>query len=567
MAHTLDDYTIAWICALPLEAAAARAMLDQTHILPERASDPNAYDFGELNGHHIFGLMVGIGGGVPSKNHDIRLGDVVVSTPGGRHGGVIQYNYGKAVQGGQFEPTGMLNQPPQALLTHISQIRAKQMTTGDDVLSFIISEALKRNSGIKERFSRPVQDSDLFFCSSYHHDDKESDCGKCDRNQLVERQPPERKTPYIHYGLIASGDQVMKDSETRDRLADQHPILRFEMEAAGLMNELPTLVVRGICDYCDSHKQTQWQGYAALTAAAYAKLLISDMPVSHIYSRSLETRKAQHWVVPLLRNKNFVGRLDEIKKLEDQIMMQDGYRRIAITGLDGIGKTQVALEVAYRIREKDKERSVFWIPCTSRALIEATFLRIAVTVGISDIKPAEIREQLKGYFSCQRAGRWLLIFDNADDTDMWLADSGADSALDGFLPQSEHGNILFTTRNRKLALKLAPFSIVSIPNEDTSTAFQMMQKLLVQEDLSHNLHTAGVLLERLAFVPLAITQASAYIIENGITLSEYLALLQEQEQNAVELLSEDFNDPGRYKDIQNPVLTTLADLIYTTSEP
>ncbi|GKZ69116.1 hypothetical protein AnigIFM50267_004294 [Aspergillus niger] len=191
------------------------------------------------------------------------------------------------------------------------------------------------------------------------------------------------------------------------------------MEAAGLMNELPTLVVRGICDYCDSHKQTQWQGYAALTAAAYAKLLISDMPVSHIYSRSLETRKAQHWVVPLLRNKNFVGRLDEIKKLEDQIMMQDGYRRIAITGLDGIGKTQVALEVAYRIREKDKERSVFWIPCTSRALIEATFLRIAVTVGISDIKPAEIREQLKGYFSCQRAGRWLLIFDNADDTDMW----------------------------------------------------------------------------------------------------------------------------------------------------
>ncbi|KAI2815696.1 hypothetical protein CBS133816_10781 [Aspergillus niger] len=521
MAHTLDDYTIAWICALPLEAAAARAMLDKTHILPERASDPNAYDFGELNGHHIviaylpngiygtvsaatvvsrmrltfprlqFGLMVGIGGGVPSKSHDIRLGDVVVSTPGGRHGGVIQYDYGKAVQGGQFEPTGMLNQPPQALLTHISQIRAKQMTTGDDVLSFVISEALKRNPGIKERFSRPVQDLDLFFCSSYHHDDKESDCGKCDRNQLVERQPPERKTPYIHYGLIASGDQVMKDSETRDRLADQHPILCFEMEAAGLMNELPTLVVRGICDYCDSHKQKQWQGYAALTAAAYAKLLISDMPVSHIYSRSLETRKEQHWVVPLLRNKNFVGRLDEIKKLEDQIMMQDGYRRMAITGLGGIGKTQVALEVAYRIRQKDKERSVFWIPCTSRALIEATFLKIAVTVGISDIKPAEIKEQLKGYFSCQRAGRWLLIFDNADDTDMWLADSGADPALDGFLPQSEHGNILFTSRNRKLALKLAPFSIVSIPNEDTSTAFQMMQKLLVQEDLSRNLHTAA----------------------------------------------------------------------------
>jgi nucleoside phosphorylase len=144
---TPNDYTIAWICALPIEAAAARAMLDKTHALPPLSSAPNAYELGELNGHYIvivylpagvygtvsaatvvsrmrstfprlrFGLMVGIGGGVPGKKNDIRLGDVVVSKPGPNHSGVMQYDYGKAVQGGKFEPTGTLNKPPQTLLT------------------------------------------------------------------------------------------------------------------------------------------------------------------------------------------------------------------------------------------------------------------------------------------------------------------------------------------------------------------------------------------------------------------------------------------------------------------
>ncbi|KAF7134094.1 hypothetical protein CNMCM5793_005723 [Aspergillus hiratsukae] len=156
---TLDDYTIAWICALPLEAAAARAMLDKTHTQPRwSTTDPNAYEFGELGGHYIviahlpdgvygkvsaaavvsrmrstfrrleFGVMVGIGGGVPEGKNDIRLGDVVVSKPGQNHSGVIQYDYGKAVQGGKFEQIGVLNKPPQIFLRHMSQFKARQMT-------------------------------------------------------------------------------------------------------------------------------------------------------------------------------------------------------------------------------------------------------------------------------------------------------------------------------------------------------------------------------------------------------------------------------------------------------
>ncbi|KAL2782354.1 purine and uridine phosphorylase [Aspergillus keveii] len=584
MASTaVDDYTVAWICALPLEATAARTMLDKIHPRPPRIADPNAYDFGELNGHCVvigylpngiygtvsaasvvsrmrltfprlqFGLMVGIGGGVPSKSHDIRLGDVVVSKPGKKHGGVTQYDFGQAVQGGQFEQTGVLNQPPLALLTHMSRLESKHISGAEDAISELVSSALERDISIKEQFSAPGQHTDFLFHPAYQHDDKKQDCESCDKEELVSRQPRDTKAPFIHYGLIASGNQVMKDSETRDRLAQHYGILCFEMEAAGLANELPTIVIRGICDYCDSHKHKKWQGYAALTAAAYARLLLLTIPACLTNASVLKTEGVRHWLVSLPRNPRFVGRQDEIMKLEELLAVQDGPRRVAITGLGGVGKTQVALEVAHRIRTQDKECSVFWIPCTSHAMVEQAFLNIAQTLGLLDVKLADAKEQVKLYLSSERAEKWLLVFDNADDTEMWLSANDTTPALEDFLPRNDQGLILFTTRNQKLAMKLAPFNIVRIPDLDQETAFQILRKTLANENLLKDNITAATLLEHLAFLPLAITQASAYIIENNISLSDYLALLQEQEQDAVELLSEDFRDPGRYKDIQNPI--------------
>jgi tetratricopeptide (TPR) repeat protein/nucleoside phosphorylase len=583
---THDEYTIAWICALPLEAAAARSMLDRTHNpLPRSPTDPNAYQLGELNGHYIviaslpngiygkvsaatvvsrmrstfprlqYGLMVGIGGGVPGKGHDIRLGDVVVSKPAGKHSGVIQYDYGKAIQDGQFEATGTLNKPPQVFLTHMGQLEAKKMTEGEDALSRIVDEALIQNPNMQEQFSPPEQHMDFLFRSSYHHGAGEDGCEKCDKKKLYKRQPRKTRTPQIHYGLIASGDQVMKDSETRDRLAQQYGIICFEMEAAGLMDELPSLVIQGIYDYCDSHKQKQWQGYAALAAAAYTKLLLSAIPIGCM-DINLKSKKTRHWMVSLARNPKFVGRQDEITKLEESITMQDGPRKIAITGLGGVGKTQVALELAHRTRDRDKECSVFWIPCTSHAIVEQMFLQIAQILGLRNVNPAEVKEQVKSYLDSERAGKWLLILDNADDAEMWLTGSHTAPPLEDFLPESDQGRILFTSRNRKLAMRLAPFNIIPIPDKDEETAAKILEKTLGHKDLLRDLTASATLLEQLSFLPLAITQASAYILENGIDLSTYLSLLQEQEQDAVELLSEDFRDPGRYKDIQNPVITT-----------
>ncbi|KAK6506303.1 hypothetical protein TWF506_011220 [Arthrobotrys conoides] len=95
---------------------------------------------------------------------------------------------------------------------------------------------------------------------------------------LVEQQDRTLNQPYIHYGLIASGNQVMKHGITRDQLSRDKNILCFEMEAAGIMDEIPSLIIRGICDYSDNHKNKSWQPYAALVAAAYARELLIQLP-------------------------------------------------------------------------------------------------------------------------------------------------------------------------------------------------------------------------------------------------------------------------------------------------
>ncbi|KAL4802844.1 nucleoside phosphorylase domain-containing protein [Aspergillus unguis] len=300
------DYTFAWICALPLEMAAANIMLDETHpLLSQPDTDHNAYRLGNIAGHNVvvvclpsgvygttsaavvlahilptfpsvrFALMVGIGGGVPSAKADIRLGDVVVSTPTAGFGGVIQYDYGKTLGDGRFQRTGLLNKPPPFLLTAISRVRSDYMSN-DSPIKKQLSKIIQTHQKKKEQFARPAQD--WLFKTVYDHDSSNFDCSSCDQSQLVRRSPRESNDPFIHYGLIASGNQVMKNAAIRDSIAQELDILCFEMEAAGLMDQLPCLVIRGICDYSDSHKHKEWQGYAAMTAAAYAKVLLSALP-------------------------------------------------------------------------------------------------------------------------------------------------------------------------------------------------------------------------------------------------------------------------------------------------
>ena len=298
-----EDYTVAWIAALPVELAAATEMLDEEHFsLPPHASDTNIYTLGSIGEHNVvmaclpagqtgtnaaatvatqirarfasirFYLLVGIGGGVPSRQADVRLGDVVVSQPGLGRGGVLQYDFGKSTPTG-FERTGFLNAPPEILLSALAKIQATHLSQARS----LSSHPFDTNSTVSLLSGPPS--ADLLFDATYIHVGG-LDCESCNSERVFKR--PLRKGCHIHYGTIASGNQVIRDGVTRDQLsADLGSVLCFEMEAAGIIRSMPCLVVRGICDYADSHKNKLWQPYAATTAAAYSRKLLLVVPSVH----------------------------------------------------------------------------------------------------------------------------------------------------------------------------------------------------------------------------------------------------------------------------------------------
>ncbi len=146
----------------------------------------------------------------------------------------------------------------------------------------------KKRARIRKNYQRPDAASDRLYKANFTHGGDESSCCAevCgdDSGNLVPRhqRSEDEDNLAIHYGLIASGNTLMKDALVRDRLAAEKDVLCFEMEAAGLMNHFPCLVIRGICDYSDTHKNTKWQGYAAMAAAAYAKDLLSRIAANQV---------------------------------------------------------------------------------------------------------------------------------------------------------------------------------------------------------------------------------------------------------------------------------------------
>ena len=296
-----EQFTVGWISALPVELTAAIAMLDEKY---DDSGYTTQYTLGRINGHNVvitclpagqygtnsaavaatrmqsefralqIGLMVGIGGGVPSSEVDIRLGDAVISQPQGGYGGVVQYDYGKTGSGGLCTRTGYLNAPPDVLLTAVSKLRSN-ISAGKSNPKVHLS-SLAHLPEFEHRNAGP----DTLFQSSYSHIEGPT-CDRCCKDMVVARTPRESEEVVIHYGTIASGNQVIKDGLTRDKLSGElGGVLCFEMEAAGLMNSFPCLIIRGICDYADSHKNNEWQPFAAAVAAACAREILSIIPAS-----------------------------------------------------------------------------------------------------------------------------------------------------------------------------------------------------------------------------------------------------------------------------------------------
>jgi nucleoside phosphorylase len=316
----LEEFQIGWICALPIEAAAAQEMLDESFGTLEEQdnADTNVYTLGRIGRHYVviaclggqygttsattvannmirtfskslrIGLMVGIGGGIPSTANNIRLGDIVISYPTGTCGGVFQHDMGKVGENGQLTRTGSLNNPPRLLLAAVNKMRTDALIK-DPLYPSFIDKVMQKNARTRRNFRRPECQYDRLFQIQYEHPPTAATCDGCPTEWEVARDEREDSEPQTHYGIIASGNAVIKHGGTRERLLEDTGALCFEMEAAGLMLDFPCIVIRGICDYADSHKNKQWQGYAALAAASYAKELLGYVPCGQVRQESLVT--------------------------------------------------------------------------------------------------------------------------------------------------------------------------------------------------------------------------------------------------------------------------------------
>ena len=290
-----------------VELAPVEAMFDEMHQDLPTSRDQNCYTLGRIAAHNVviavlleignnnaaivatqllndfrsirFGLLVGIGGGIPGDDEDdIRLGDVVVSKPTATFGGVVQLDNGKIHSNGQFERTGTLKKPPAVLMANVFKLEARHRRIGNQIPKYLL-EMLERFPYMEEEYGYPGTEQDQLFEDSYNHVGGKY-CQLCDQKKVVERAPRKNTTPRIHYGTIGSANGVIRDSKTRDRLRKDFGILCIEMEAVGLMDDFSCLIIRGVCDYADSHKNKKWQPYAAAVAAAYAKELLSVIPDS-----------------------------------------------------------------------------------------------------------------------------------------------------------------------------------------------------------------------------------------------------------------------------------------------
>lgn len=557
------EYTIGWVCALPIELAAAQAMLDERHAEPLNVIDPDGFTFGRIGSHNVvltslpaghmgigpaavaatrmrsqfrsidIGLMVGIGGGVPSDTADIRLGDVVISQPYKQHGGVVQYDFGKTGRDGRVKRIGSLNRPPKELLNAVSQLRSNHYLDRIDFTTYL--EAFSA----LPKFSLEAAGPDVLFQSTYDHDG-EGSCEQCDRSRLVKRCPRAAdEQVIIHYGTIASGNQVMKDGVTRDRLSTElDGVLCFEMEAAGLMNDFPCLVVRGICDYADSHKSKTWQPFAAATAAACAKEILSLVPaVQKSKEEAPEDNRKYH--IPFSLKKvpvaKFADRLRDTGALERVLLPKHhrNERRIMILhGLGGMGKTQLAADFARR--HKNTFSAILWLDGSSESSIRQSLAawadqilegRLPEDLGTQgDRQAGDVDEGIKrviAWMNIKGNSNWLLIVDNVDRDYRMREEDPEAYDLESYLPEADHGSVLVTTRLPHLGQLGSPWELRKVDIDHARAIFETWYNKSIRGECDE-------LLTALDGLPLALAQAAAYMNETATSPKTYIRLYKEK---------------------------------------
>ncbi|SPJ73828.1 uncharacterized protein FTOL_03558 [Fusarium torulosum] len=268
-----------------------------------------------------------------------------------------------------------------------------------------------------------------------------------------------------------------------------------------------------------------------------------------------------HWI-PFLENPDFIGRTVIVDKLKQRLFDTNSRRKVALVGLGGAGKTQIALHLAHWVREKRKGWSVFWLPAFSMAGFEQECAKLVKNLDIQYSEGEDVKEVFQRYFNSGRIGKWFLIVDNADDLEIPKPSEGTAKGIFDFLPNHVDGRILFTTRFMRVAVVTAKNEVVKISELDFEEASELLKTSLIKDDgfWAEDLRdeqTVAKLLDDLTCLPLAIAQATAHMKTNQTSVKDYLQIFEHtDEENVIELLEQGHDDETCYDKSQSAVATT-----------
>ncbi|KIW21360.1 hypothetical protein PV08_01940 [Exophiala spinifera] len=474
-----EEYRIACFCSTEVELRAAWEMLEERH--PPLPTNQNRIDYalGKLGGHNVvivslpstpslrptelseefpalrFYFFVGLAGGVPrGKNgDDIRLGDVVIAYPVGTSSGVV-----KLVLGDNSTRVQRVLRPlPAVLRQNIELLAGDSLRMGSRV-SKILSEMVQKRPEMEGEYSFPGLSHDRLFQADYPHSGA-GDCQNCDKNKIIERHERRLRSPMLHYGTIGLTSHLLEDAIRRDSVTQLADVKCIGMDTGWQLIKFPTaLVICGISDYADSHKNARWQPYAAASAVAYLKELLSIISPAMV-EYSLVVADVLFLFLtfeiglclfdaPMLEDRFRVNRRSEIEQIANLLKHETtplSPKYLAVAGPEGTGKTQLA--IAYAERYQQRYTSILWLDASSEQRLGLSIRRCVDLIlsrgATNNMNEPEIRNCFFEWLERSDNGRWLLIFDDYKD-DLFYG-----AQLVSYFQGVAHGSILVTARNQE----------------------------------------------------------------------------------------------------------------------
>ncbi|PON25783.1 hypothetical protein TGAM01_v205220 [Trichoderma gamsii] len=288
---------------------------------------------------------------------------------------------------------------------------------------------------------------------------------------------------------------------------------------------------------------------------------IENLSLQSTKDRSVEFKAL--FIMPFPRDPDFVDRPVLRGWLEEQYNASPA-RRLALVGMGGFGKSQIAIEFAYRVHIASPETSVFWVHGGTEAKFEESYRSLANALALPDRHDpsTNVLALVRDWLQRIEAPPWLIILDNADEMETFFPSKSHDGEnqrepLASYLPKTGSGKIVITSRSRSVTEKLTGShkAIQEVSTMDSLEALKILENKLSQEiDQDGAIYLARAL----DFIPLAVNQAAAYINRRAprVSIRSYLEEFQQSEKQKKSLLNRDAGDLRRREDVSNSVVIT-----------